>query len=408
MAASDEETSGGMDFVPFAGMNMGAIEKSGGLVLWRAAVPRPIVSRIAIAGDFLPGGNLKLPAERDWIQPTSRLMRHFSDIDTTFLNLEAVLDVGGLTPRALGGLGDIVSATPAALDYLWVIGSRAVGMANNHTYDFGDCGVARTRAAIKRCGMTGIGGDSHRLQQPDVFVWEGPASLRVGFWAAARASSDTAEDRERGVEPATVSRGQLASETLQRGGAQFCVALLHSGCMRTNRPEPEDLRLMNSLAGVGFDLVAASHSHRIAGYQRVARKDRSDAFCFYGLGSIVSGYVASPLEAEGLVVVAGLDGQGALAALEVRPVIIDATGFGKVPEATDHEMMVNRFQTLSAEINDGSYEDEFYREVSRGLGRLYARDIRAAFRAAGLRGLARKAGRVRMRHVQRFFRRVSD
>ena len=70
-------------------------------------------------------------------------------------------------------------------------------------------------------------------------------------------------------------------------------------------------------------------------------------------------------------------------------------------------MMLNRFQTLSAEINDGSYEGEFYREVSRGLGRLYARDIRAAFRAAGLRGLARKAGRVRMRHVKRFFRRVS-
>jgi len=62
---------------------------------------------------------------------------------------------------------------------------------------------------------------------------------------------------------------------------------------------------------------------------------------------------------------------------------------------------------LSAEIRDGSYEKEFYREVSRGLGRLYARDIHAAFRAAGLRGLARKAGRMRMRHVKRFLHKVT-
>jgi hypothetical protein len=154
-------------------------------------------------------------------------------------------------------------------------------------------------------------------------------------------------------------------------------------------------------------VVAASHSHRIAGYQRVERENRHDSFCFFGLGSLVSGYAKSPLEREGLIVVAALDSHGKLVSLEVRPVLIDDTGFGVVPEAADREMIVNRFQMLTTEISDGSYENEFYREVSRGLGRLYARDIRAAFRAAGLRGLARKAGRVRMRHVKRFFRKVA-
>ncbi len=386
---------------------MTLVQNNGGLVLWRAANSRPIASRIAIAGDFLPGGDLTLPAANDWVQPASRLGGYFEDIDTTFLNLEATVDTGGLAPRTLGGLGDIVSAPTEALDYLRAIRAQAVGMANNHAYDFGDRGVARTRAAIDRCGMVGLGGDSHRLDRPDVFIWQGPDSTSVGFWAAARASSDTTAERERGVEPATVSRGQHACEILRRSGAQFCVALLHAGCMRTNRPEPEDVLLMRSLAQIGFDLVAASHSHRVAGYQRVQRANRADAFCFFGLGSLVSGYVRSALEREGLIVVAALDATGSLVSVEIRPVIIDATGFGMVPEAADFEMIVNRFQMLSAEINDGSYEDEFYREVSRGLGRLYARDIRAAFRAAGLRGLARKAGRIRMRHVKRLFRRVA-
>jgi hypothetical protein len=396
-----------MDCVSHAGASLTVAEKTRGLVVWRAAAAQPIVSRIAIAGDFLPGGELVVPAGGDWVEPASRLASYFSDIDTTFLNLEATLDVGGLAPRTVGGLGDIASAPAAALDYLWAIGSRAVGMANNHSYDFGATGVERTRAAVERCGLVGVGGDSRRREQPDVFVWEGPGTLRVGFWAAARACSDTTAERERGVEPATVSRGQQAYGILQRGGAQFCIALLHSGCMRTNRPEPEDTRLMNSLARVGFDLVAASHSHRIAGYQRVERENRRDSFCFFGLGSLVSGYAKSPLEREGLIVVAALDSQGTLVSLEIRPVMMDATGFGVVPEAADREMIVNRFQMLTAEISDGSYEDEFYREVSRGLGRLYARDIRAAFRAAGLRGLARKASRVRMRHVKRFFRKVA-
>jgi len=39
--------------------------------------------------------------------------------------------------------------------------------------------------------------------------------------------------------------------------------------------------------------------------------------------------------------------------------------------------------------------------MSRGLVPLYARDLRAAFRQSGLRGLARKATRIRTRHLRR-------
>jgi hypothetical protein len=396
-----------MDCCSHAGMMVKGVGQGGGHVVWSANKPRPIVSRIAVGGDFLPGKNLMLAPETEWIQAASRLSGHFVDVDTTFVNLEATIDTGDLTPRPLTGLGDIVSAPAEALAYLRAIRSRAFGLANNHTYDFGSQGVARSRAAANRYGLVDVGGNSHRSERPEVFVWQGPGTLRVGFWAAARASSDMATGRERGVERATLSRGQEALEELRLNGARYFIALLHAGCMRTNRPEPEDLRLMNSLAQAGFDLVAASHSHRIAGYQQVRRENESDAFCFFGLGSLVSGYAKSALEREGLVVVAALDGAGELVSLEVRPILLDASGLGTIPTATDHEMIVGRFQKLSAEIRDGSYEKEFYREVSHGLGRLYARDIHAAFRAAGLRGLARKAGRIRMRHVKRFLHKVT-
>jgi hypothetical protein len=39
--------------------------------------------------------------------------------------------------------------------------------------------------------------------------------------------------------------------------------------------------------------------------------------------------------------------------------------------------------------------------LSPGLLRLYARDVRGAFRQSGLPGLARKVARIRVRHIKR-------
>jgi hypothetical protein len=152
--------------------------------------------------------------------------------------------------------------------------------------------------------------------------------------------------------------------------------------------------------------VAASHSHRVSGYRTVAAKRERPNFSFYGLGSLVSGYVSCDAEREGLIVVAGLNASGALVRLEVRPVWLDESGFGSVPGAAAKQEILERFRALSAEIDDGSYARLFYHDVSQGLTRLYLRDARAAFRAAGIRGLASKARRMRVRHVKRLVHKV--
>src|SRR4029077_6423002 len=100
--------------------------------------------------------------------------------------------------------------------------------------------------------------------------------------------------------------------------------------------------------------------------------------CFYGLGSIVSGYATLPLEREGLIVVVGLTNCGELASLELRPVRIDIDGFGQIPSLEIGREILERFDRLSSEITDGSCERQFYREISEGLLRVYARDIHAA------------------------------
>jgi hypothetical protein len=254
--------------------------------------------------------------------------------------------------------------------------------------------------------MTPLGAGFSTKERQEVFVCECSGGARVGFWAAAKAAGDLASDNSRGVEPATALRGLRALREMRNRGAQFCVALVHAGCLRTNRPDPEDVELLDDLARAGFDIVAASHSHRISGYRMVRHSEQRPAFAFYGLGSLVSGFISCAAEREGLILVAGLSETGALLRLEVRPVWLDESGFGQIPDVEKKQEILARFGSLGAEIGDGSYERLFYHDVSQGLARLYMRDARAAFRAAGIRGLARKAGRVRLRHVRRLMHKV--
>jgi capsule synthesis protein PGA_cap len=378
------------------------------LTIWRASGnEHPLVAaRIAIAGDFLPAGKLKMDPGASWRDEAQGVAPNFADVSTTFANLEATLDAESLAPRPLIGLGQIVSASGASLAYLQALHAQAVGIANNHSYDFGSAGVSRTRHAISRQGMTPLGAGNSIKDRPETFLWQGPGGLRVGFWSAAKATADPATHSVRGVEPATPLRGLQALEEMDDRGAHLRVALIHAGCMRTNRPDPEDVRLLDLLAKAGFDIVAASHAHRISGYRRIARPQNRQSFCFYGLGSLVSGYVASPEESEGLIVVAGLNVTGELLSLEVRPVSLDSSGFGQIPSATKTKAILQRFRDLSAEIDDGSYEKLFYHDAAQGMAQLYLRDARAAFRTAGLRGLAHKARRVRLRHVKRLMHKV--
>lgn len=379
---------------------------AGAQILWESPDGAASAAHLAIAGDFLPAGRITLPAATGWGQTAQTLTPLFEDVSLTFANLECALDADNLPPRALTGIGDIVTAPSAVLDYLRAIRVQVAGIANNHIFDFGPAGAVRTQSAISNDGMTAMGLSRGLRHAPQVFTWRGPGRLRVGFWAAAKATRDPAKGNCAGVEPATLRRARQALVAMDSQGANFRVALLHAGCLRTHHPDPEDVKLVDSMADAGFDIVAASHSHRISGGRQIAGANHRPSFCFYGLGSLVSGFASCPAEREGLVVVLGISPEGNLARVELRPVEIGANGLGGLPSAEMHARIIERFRKLSEEIANGSFAHLFYRDMSEGMIPLYWRDARAAFHQAGVRGLVRKAGRVRLRHVRRLLHKV--
>ena len=408
MASPYAEALSSLGFVIIArkGLFGGFMTKTN-LVLWDSGNNDEIATRVAIAGDFLPAGNLSFRPSAGWRDMALELAEYFDDVSATFINLECPVGDKVLRSRPLNGIGQIVFAPDDSLEYLHKIHVKALGIANNHTYDFSVVGLEQTRAAISGCEMTPLGAGHTTGDAPEVFVLYGPHNLRVGFWASAKATHDAASRELAGVEPATHARAIEALDEMKSRGATFTIALIHAGCLRTNHPDPEDLRLMNLFGQAGFNVVAASHSHRISGYARMEGFRKHEAFCFYGLGSLVSGYVSSPLEREGLVVTAGFNRDGKFARLEVRPVILAENGFGMIPDTAGAGQILQRFHELSNDIADGSYERKFYQDVSHGLLGLYLRDARAAFRSRGIRGLASKMGRVRLRHVRRLVHKVT-
>jgi poly-gamma-glutamate capsule biosynthesis protein CapA/YwtB (metallophosphatase superfamily) len=390
-----------MGVLPLAGVKGEVKVSSTSLILWNSSKRDPVVTRVAIAGDFLPAGGLSFTEGKSWSEMARGLSAYFKGVGTSFANLEGTVDTSDLRPRHVCGLGQTISAPTESLDYLRTIHARSVGIANNHAYDFCSAGVDRTRNAISQHDMIPLGAGCTLQSSPEVFVWRGPGEIAAGFWAAAIATSDPATQKSRGVEPATVGRALKALELMKERGARFCVALLHAGCMRTNRPNPEDIEVMDRFAQCGFDIVAASHSHRISGARLIYAGGEKPSFCFYGLGSLVSGLVDSRLDREGLVVVAGLCKNGNLTRVEIRPVWLNDRGFGEIPSPEFSRMIFGRFRDLSDELAAGSCKRSYYRDTSRGLISLYLRDARAAFQHSGIRGLARKAGRVRMRHLRK-------
>jgi poly-gamma-glutamate capsule biosynthesis protein CapA/YwtB (metallophosphatase superfamily) len=359
--------------------------------------------RIAIAGDFLPASGLQLPAHLIWDQVASSIRERFNPTDAAILNLECSINVGHCRPRCKLGLGDTFAARPDVLDFPRALGAKVIGLANNHTCDYGEEGLERTRRAVLDAGLVPLGIASSLSESPDVGTVNTRFGLCVGFWAAARHLPELATRNKPGIEPATRKRGRDALAALKACGSTVNIAFLHAGLERSNRPDPDDVALMDDLAKMGFDVVAASHSHRISGYKRIRRANGSAAFCFYGLGSISSGVLYSPLEREGLAVVAGFRSTGEIARVEAHPVYLEGSGWGTVPDSARADAILDRFMDLSQEIGDGSYRARFYRETGKGLFGRQFRDMQAAFENGGLRGLASKLSRVRVRHLTRVF-----
>lgn len=369
-------------------------------VVWSAAAGAQPIWTVAFAGDVLaaePG----LDRDDVWQERASRSSPLVAGADRVCVNLECPLGVDGLAAAAKHGLGSTLAGPASARTYLSGLGVVIAGLANNHAYDYGRAGVERTRALLQGADIAAPGAGRTLADPPEVCVVPGPdGQSRLVVWVAAGRSLDLATRSRAGTEVATRSRGHEAIAAARALGATSSIALLHLGIERTNRPDPDDVRLMDDLARFGFDVVVACHSHRTSGYAVIERDGDQPAVCLYGTGSLLSTVVYGPPEREGLVVHVGIGAGGRPVRVALRPVLLAGDGVGELPDEAAARDILDRVDAVAHEIADGTFAGRFHDDLSQGLAGRQLRDAVVAFRAGGVRGIAAKLRRMRWRHVR--------
>jgi hypothetical protein len=250
-----------------------------------AARPRP-------AGRFRPGGTLRgRPAAPDYAA-FYRPVRWLIERDTlTFANLETPVHPGRVSstyPCFNVGPGYVRAAAEAGIEVF--------SLANNHAFDQGAEGVARTVGALEAVGRdgfrriycSGLRTDPSEPFRPVEIVAGG---ARIGFLAATQALNlpepeglvlrvDYLNEPE--------SEAFLASIHSMASRYDLFVLSYHGGQEYAREPERARIRFFRRLVAAGVDIVWGHHPHVLQRYELVEEGERR-GLILYSTGNFISG-----------------------------------------------------------------------------------------------------------------------
>ncbi|WP_206602963.1 CapA family protein [Leptolyngbya ohadii] len=132
-----------------------------------ATDPNAKLINISAVGDLIPGSNASgspLPSEpgealaQEAQVLFGRIKPFLGEADITFGNFESTLTNHPYSTKAgLGGAMVAFRTPPVYAQMLKEMGFDVLSIANNHSYDFGDEGLAETIATIEQNGMKAVG-----------------------------------------------------------------------------------------------------------------------------------------------------------------------------------------------------------------------------------------------------------
>ncbi len=292
-------------------------------------------ARLGFVGDVMQHHNQR---DDDFRASYAPLRERLSGFDLLVANLEFPVD----PLRPVGPERNSVrfNGSPAHLEALAGAGFDLLGIANNHAWDQGTEGLARTIAEIEARGMTALG-------RPVPLVREA-AGIRVGLQAFTIAPNAYPEAGARGEietawpprdlplielnfhdwrgawrdEGVAAFREQAAAA--RAAGAEFLVAFVHWGKEWHRAPSDDQRLAARDMIAAGFDLVVGAHPHVLQGTELVDGR-----LVAYSLGNMISDFV--PLEARtgallSVTLARTADGAVRIADFEFAPLLVHRNG----------------------------------------------------------------------------------
>ncbi|MGN1002532.1 MAG: CapA family protein [Oscillospiraceae bacterium] len=219
----------------------------------------------------------------DHTYPFANVREVLDGADFTMVNLE------GAFTDATDAKGKLYRfrASPAYADTLSLGGIDAVSLANNHSGDYREQGLADTRAALEENGV-------QWTDETAPLLVELNGGLRLGIVAFNAVEIDL----DVGDVSGYMRRITPLYEQCAAADCDLVIAFMHWGWEYTAGPETWMVELAHRMADLGFDLVVGSHAHVLQEteyYQGVP--------IFYSLGNFCYGGHSNPADKDSVIVI---------------------------------------------------------------------------------------------------------
>jgi poly-gamma-glutamate synthesis protein (capsule biosynthesis protein) len=235
---------------------------------------------LAFAGDVHFTGRTR-PLLDDPATAVGPFAKALRAADFAMVNLEtAVTGRGTPQPKTFH-----FRAPPTAYRAVKAAGIDLVSLANNHTLDYGQVGLADTLAAAKTEGMAvvGAGRNAAAAYAPHLTTVRGTRLAVLAFSQIHTLAAEwRATDTRPGMAMAFDTTRALAAVKAAHRAADVVIVFMHWGLEGSPCPTAEMETFATKLAKAGADLIIGAHAHILLGDGWLG-----DTYVHYGLGNFV-------------------------------------------------------------------------------------------------------------------------
>ena len=207
---------------------------------------------------------LQYPGDSKAWAVTASVAEVFANADFSMVNLETVLgEKEKFAP--IFKCGPNLISTADYLNYIAPLKPSVLGLANNHTGDFGEEGVRNTRQVLEQYGYTAIGAGNNLDEAYVPYIAE-KDGIKVGVIAVCENEFGGAKVNKAGSAVYQLTRLQRAIDNLK---AQNCKAVVyfHGGNEYNPFPSPGKKELYRHFVDMGASAVVAMHTHCPQGHE---------------------------------------------------------------------------------------------------------------------------------------------
>ena len=262
--------------------------------------------------------------------PFSGTLEILGSDDFTLANLECSFT----DAKNLAGATFAFSSKAEYAQILSLGSVEAVTNGNNHTPDFGEQGVADTKAAVEAQGVLCIGANESR-------IYETESGLKIGVYCP-------------GWRNATILGAQEAIPALREAGADVVIYAPHWGIEGRYHASAEQEMVAHTAIDSGADIVCGTHPHVM---QRM--EEYNGGIIFYSLGNFSFGGNSAPRDRDSVIAQVTItrtpDGKCSVTGFNLIPCCLSSTegvnDYRPVPYTEEDEGYARAISKLDGTFN---------------------------------------------------------